>query len=334
MYLGYSSPGCGITKGSYFDSWWERREGLSFTLQEFKELINNPDEDYTSKFYFVTGDLPKMSNSERMRFDVRNNPELSEEIQKLLFKLGYSWNGAGTTVWEVDHEFLYTSTRYIGKISFGDSLNHFNEHSSPERNLEYLQEKLRIQELPWREKEQYYFTNGIYSALPEEVLSKIKELGITLDPEHFVRLCEDDPTMITYIPNEKYGEAGKYTDQKIGRYLQKYYTVDQKALPEISNLLYLKTKLAECELHFATTREEIANVYLNGPSSCMSSSVGDFITDGIHPTEVYACDPIAIAYVTKKKRIVSRSVVNTKTKEWVRIYGNEELLEKTSFRGM
>lgn len=83
------------------------------------------------------------------------------------------------------------------------------------------------------------------------------------------------------------------------------------------------------ELSFATTKKEIERVYINGPNSCMSGPSSGFLAGGEHPCTVFGYDDdIAVAYLTKEGRITSRTLVNTRTKTWLRVYGDKPIKNK------
>lgn len=78
---------------------------------------------------------------------------------------------------------------------------------------------------------------------------------------------------------------------------------------------------ADNEFGIATTANEIAHVYVHGPSSCMD---GRAFSEEYHPARVYAhpSGDIGLAYLKKGKRYTARGLVNLKNKTVSRIYGN------------
>lgn len=134
------------------------------------------------------------------------------------------------------------------------------------------------------------------------------------------RLAEDRRT-VTYYETEKDARLDRPKTVPALRYLRLrgYDEYDVASIARQYSIPYAD----EFELKFATTREEVQWVYVNGPRSCMSGDceVRDY---GFHSAEVYACDPIAVAYLIGKddpEHIAARALVNTKTKKYVTIYG-------------
>lgn len=60
----------------------------------------------------------------------------SEEVQKKLFKLGYSWGHGITYVSNTNKPFLFISTYNDLLLTYSDDLKYFNEHSAKEITVE------------------------------------------------------------------------------------------------------------------------------------------------------------------------------------------------------
>ncbi len=86
---------------------------------------------------------------------------------------------------------------------------------------------------------------------------------------------------------------------------------------------------------FARTEDEIEEVYVNGPASCMSHKLGDYQSH-IHPVRVYAAGDVEIAYLKRDNRVVARAVSVPEKKTYSTIYGDsgrmEPLLRKMGFK--
>lgn len=152
---------------------------------------------------------------------------------------------------------------------------------------------------------------------------------LSYHPYNLARLSADK-TEVTYYANEKDARLDRPKTIKAISYLRSVrcisdesdiaYYCDRYGIPYADNW----------EIRFATTREEIRNVYVNGPRSCMSGEQ-DMRYYGVHPTEAYACAPIAVAYMVSKDdpdHIAARTVVNMETKEWVCTYGARYQFER------
>lgn len=106
---------------------------------------------------------------------------------------------------------------------------------------------------------------------------------------------------------------------KVGRYLRKY---TQKTDTEIGEICArYGVEFGDAVVRFAKTRDEIREVYLNGPSSCMADDADCYGT-GIHPSEVYASGDFEVAYIMRDERITARSVVIPSKKKWICTYGD------------
>lgn len=60
----------------------------------------------------------------------------SEEVQKKLFELGYSWGNGVTYVSNTDKPFLFISIYGDLLLTYSDDLKYFNEHSAKEITVE------------------------------------------------------------------------------------------------------------------------------------------------------------------------------------------------------
>ena len=60
----------------------------------------------------------------------------SEEVQKKLFELGYSWNNGVTYVSNTNKPFLFISTYNDLTLTYSEDLKYFNEHSAKEITVE------------------------------------------------------------------------------------------------------------------------------------------------------------------------------------------------------
>jgi hypothetical protein len=97
----------------------------------------------------------------------------------------------------------------------------------------------------------------------------------------------------------------------------------------------------ENNLLFARTEDEIEDVYLRGPDSCMSHPQSDYRSP-FHPVRVYAAGDLAIAYIERKRRtdvsgrVTARTICWPEKKIYNTIYGDNvrlsPLLEKLGYK--
>lgn len=170
-------------------------------------------------------------------------------------------------------------------------------------------------ELPWRIREQARLLTGYYTPVPwSHVLEPIDG--------HFVHMSLENPMLVAYTRNDSKGEQDLQTPMKPGRYLAQFYpSLAPHTVRDLQSGI-----LRDAELKFAVTADEIEDIYVRGPSSCMSHEASFF--DGpCHPVRVYGDSDIQLAYVTgSHDRPTARSLVWPATKSHSRIYGDECLL--------
>ena len=145
---------------------------------------------------------------------------------------------------------------------------------------------------------------------------------------------ENDTGNITYLDTK----SGKWITLKAGKFARKFFvdpegkTLPDTKIQEFAELV--KTMCKRYEFKIADTAEKIAEVYRDGPNSCMSSSrIQQFgVRSGKyhHPAEVYATEDFEVHYATDKvqdNKIVARCLVSKKGKGYSTIYGLNTILE-------
>lgn len=174
----------------------------------------------------------------------------------------------------------------------------------------------------WQSRERERMADGTYKPMPN--------IGIKLDPAHFVHRSTDkgQNDYIAYTPSDAYGKQDRQTRLRLGRYLKKYFP-DMSDVVVVEAVTRFKTALAResapYELHFTTNRDMISEIFETSMyaagSSYLSCMHGKFERWTHRPYHVYADSPdVAVAYLVKMGEIVARSVVATKTNQWVRTY--------------
>lgn len=149
-------------------------------------------------------------------------------------------------------------------------------------------------------------------------------------PNHFVHVSSQESGMVTYVPNAEKGKKDVRVRMLPGKYLRKFY-------PDMSEDDVRRWANIHRDLHtdedvkFAVTREEIREVYMNGPSSCMTHDADVFACRPIHPVEVYGASPTAVvAYLDRESGISGRCLcdIGTNPPRYSRIYGDDVLRAK------
>lgn len=139
------------------------------------------------------------------------------------------------------------------------------------------------------------------------------------EQERAGHICQETGVSIAFF--EDFGRD-RVTTMRPGRYLEKFYS----HVLSSTDIQQWSTKVdTECELHFATTPDEIEDVYIHGPNSCMAYDVSDF-SSSVHPTRVYGAGDLAIAYLKRRNKIIARALCWPEEKLVNRMYGDEDRL--------
>jgi hypothetical protein len=185
----------------------------------------------------------------------------------------------------------------------------------------------------WIEREIVRVVYGEYNLLDSNIL--------VYPIKHFPHIVvKDKELFVSFIPDDKYGDADRRVQMKIGRYLTKYTAYSNE---EIKTLI-LKLKihhLAEnsFSLHFTEDRDKIREIFeipmYAQDSSQVSCMYNKFQAWEFRPYDIYAHNPtMCVAYMTCEELIVARSVINVAENGYVRTYAikeNNSLLH-TKFR--
>jgi hypothetical protein len=151
---------------------------------------------------------------------------------------------------------------------------------------------------------------------------------------HFAHVSMTSKTMLSYTESSEKGARDVQTLIKPGTYLAKYFGsyLNANAIQSIVN--DWQYKYQDCELKFARTPEEIVEVYINGPRSCMAGRAEEYSTktkgEYIHPCMVYGQphSDLTLAYLEGKNGISARCLVWEEKKRYGRIYGDPTLLQR------
>ncbi len=159
---------------------------------------------------------------------------------------------------------------------------------------------------------------------------------------HFVHTSPNDSRLLAYTQSPEKGERDIQTPIKPGRYLKQYFgdVLSEKKIAFLASWQISGTRPEDASgqnsLLFATTPDEIADIYIRGPYSCMS---GDHL-GGIktHPTRAYAYGDLAIAYLNKEDaktghvRPAARCLVWPAKKVAGRVYPTEGHWQRDGFQ--
>jgi hypothetical protein len=131
-----------------------------------------------------------------------------------------------------------------------------------------------------------------------------------------------DPTKVRYTPTEEYGKADRQVVTTLGKFLTKHYP--QIGEGEIKRWASTYAGLSQpTELLFAETPDEVEDVYVNGPESCMSGG-DDAFDSNEHPARIWGyCKDTAVAYVKAGGKITGRALVRKSKKLYIRMYPSD-----------
>lgn len=151
-------------------------------------------------------------------------------------------------------------------------------------------------------------------------------LANTMETEYFARLAEDGK-QIAFTPSDEFGRQDRQITMKLGRFLTRYMAKQHEQLQDNERVKEIVAQwnymTSPPELHVTNDRHEIANIYENGPSSCMGQKT--FTQLGCHPCEAYAGPDTVLGYIMDQNdHITARAVIRTDREphQYVRIYGD------------
>ncbi len=194
----------------------------------------------------------------------------------------------------------------------------------------------------WREREKARLADGTYTNVPSGwiynnwfVDQNKKEITWPDGtrwyppryPDHFAHISVDKVATIAFTESEQKGMRDRQTRINPGKYLTRFFS--EWLSP--SDIQSLATQMGadyndDAELCFAKTADEIEDVYLKGPRSCMSHPTSQF-SSPVHPTRVYAGFDLELAYLKRNGGITARALVWPEKKIYSRLYGDEVRLQ-------
>ncbi len=176
----------------------------------------------------------------------------------------------------------------------------------------------------WREREQERFRRREYKCLPWA--GEPWYVGTDAFARHYAHVSTADPSKLAYTPSEQHGVQDRQIRMKPGKYLRKYFP--DMAAQDIER--WAGKFAAENEiltLRLARTEDEIEQVYLNGPHSCMSHEAGSYESP-VHPTRAFGAGDLAVGYVQRGDTISARTICWPDKRVFCgTIYGDKERMD-------
>lgn len=176
----------------------------------------------------------------------------------------------------------------------------------------------------WKVREKIRLSANCYTRLPQQILAMLPQEVLDTQFPHMASK-EGNRGLIAYTQTPTAGMLDRQQVIKPGRYLHQHlpYLDDES----IKQLTAICAGAAEYQILHTRDADKIAEVYMNGPSSCMSydeDRFGLLVVDGkfFHPSRVYAHpdSKIELVYMVATDRIVARVLINKATKRYPRIY--------------
>lgn len=197
----------------------------------------------------------------------------------------------------------------------------------------------RVNDDEWRKREEDRMKLKDYLPLPwagERWWLDLKPIW----QDHYPHASVNKEAFIAFTESAEKGMADVQTPIKPGRYLEAYFGQPGILSPHaIRNLCSQFSNVYEANIVlFAETADEVEDVYLNGPSSCMSKAAEQYNTDKLHPTKIYAMGgDLKVAYLRREGRVVARTIAWPEKKVYnSSVYGDrariEPLLAKLGYK--
>jgi len=188
-----------------------------------------------------------------------------------------------------------------------------------------------IGDLDWETREKLRFADGTYTPTPwhDEPWYQAKHT------EHFCHVSTEQAGKIAFTENAAKGQVDRQLVMSPGRYLHRHFSeqLDNNAIE--GWCARLSVQLQEHALKITQDADEIEDVYVGGPSSCMAHDASDF-ESCCHPVRVYAGPDTAVAYIGSREDASARSVVWPERKIYTSIYGDVSrlrlLLEEAGYK--
>ena len=183
----------------------------------------------------------------------------------------------------------------------------------------------------WQVREHQRLVSGVYTPLPDEV-SAVLPVEVKQQQVPHLATKAGNAGMIAYTQSPVAGALDRQQVMKAGRYLRQ--NCPDLSDEQVKQLSALVASRFNADMHITRDPDLVAEIYENGPSSCMACGpedkhFGRLIVDGqfFHPARVYIHpdNNIALAYMVYKDRYVARTLINTELKQFYRVYQSDSM---------
>lgn len=189
----------------------------------------------------------------------------------------------------------------------------------------------------WRKREQTRLDGGDYKVLPwakERWWRDLKDIH----KDHYPHAAIYKGASIAFTESEEKGNADIQTPMRPGKYLERYFgsLLSQYVIRDLCT--EFSAKYEDNMMLFAEGADEIEEVYINGPTSCMSKTIDSYpASRGTHPVRVYDAGDLKVAYLRHDGKVSARTVIWPEKKIYnPTIYGDSgrlrPLLEKEGYK--
>lgn len=193
---------------------------------------------------------------------------------------------------------------------------------APDAQLRIALAGADIGDVDWPTREKLRFADGSYAPTPWHDEPWYQEKH----DEHFCHVSTEQAGKIAFTENAAKGQVDRQLVMSPGRYLHRFFSahLDNNAIE--GWCARLSVQLQEDALKITQDADEIEDVYVGGPGSCMAHDTSDF-DSFCHPTRVYAGPDTAIAYIGPRDDARARSVVWPALKIYTSLYGDVSRLK-------
>ncbi|SEK02187.1 hypothetical protein SAMN05518849_12831 [Sphingobium sp. AP50] len=185
-------------------------------------------------------------------------------------------------------------------------------------------------DIDWQTREQLRFADATYTPTPwhEEPWYRARH------EEHFCHISTKQAGKIAFTENAAKGALDRQLIMSPGRYLHRYFSehLDNEAIE--GWCARLSVQLQENTLTITQDADEIEEVYVGGPTSCMAHRA-DHFSSPCHPVRAYAGPDTALAYIGPRDDAKARCIIWPERSIYTSVYGDVSrltlLLEEAGF---
>lgn len=173
----------------------------------------------------------------------------------------------------------------------------------------------------WRLRESGRFQSGYYEPVPWARESWF--IGSPQGADHYCHMSRDKSAMVAFTESEEKGRDDKQKRMRAGRYLTQYFgaSITDIEIRHWAGKLSILVGGDSDLLHFATTPDDIEQIYRDGPHSCMAHEPGHY-SGPCHPTRIYGAGDLAVAYIERESSIAARVLCYPANKVYSTVYGD------------